>query len=119
MTSSSSSVQQAKRALGDRLRELRLGAGLSGRDLGRLAGWHSSKVSKIEYGKQTPSPDDIRIWCKHSDAEQQTTDLIASLHAVEGMFVEWQRMERTGLRRAQEMVTPLFERTKLFRAYDS
>jgi transcriptional regulator with XRE-family HTH domain len=45
MPSSSSSVQQAKQALGDRLRELRLSAGLTGRDLGRLAGWHSSKIS--------------------------------------------------------------------------
>jgi hypothetical protein len=43
----------------------------------------------------------------------QTADLIASLHAVEGMFVEWRRLERTGLRRAQEAVAPLFERKAL------
>jgi transcriptional regulator with XRE-family HTH domain len=119
MPSSSSSVQQAKQALGDRLRELRIAAGLTGRDLGRLAGWHSSKVSKIEYGKQTPSPEDIRVWCKYCDAEDDAADLVASLRAVEGMFVEWQRIERTGLRRAQEMVAPLLERTRLFRIYDS
>jgi hypothetical protein len=35
------------------------------------------------------------------------------------MFVEWRRMERTGLRRAQEGVLPLWERTRLFRAYSS
>lgn len=33
------------------------------------------------------------------------------------MFVEWRRMERTGLRRAQESVLPLYERTTRFRAY--
>ncbi len=44
---------------------------------------------------------------------------IASLHAMEGMFIEWRRMERTGLRRAQESVAPLFERTRRFLAYDS
>ena len=35
------------------------------------------------------------------------------------MFIEWRRMERTGLRRAQEAVLPLWERTRLFRAYSS
>jgi transcriptional regulator with XRE-family HTH domain len=119
MPTTSSSVQEAKRALGDRLRELRLAAGLTGRDLGRLADWHSSKVSKIEYGKQSPTPDDIRVWCKHCDAEDQAVDLIASLRAVEGMFIEWQRMERAGLRRAQEAASALFESTRHFRAYDS
>jgi hypothetical protein len=49
----------------------------------------------------------------------QASDLIATLHMVEGMFVDWQRLERTGLRRAQEIATPLFERARYFRAYDS
>ena len=35
------------------------------------------------------------------------------------MFVEWQRMERTGLRRAQEAVLPLWQRTRVFLAYSS
>jgi hypothetical protein len=35
------------------------------------------------------------------------------------MFVEWRRMERTGLKRAQEAVLPLWERTKIFQAYSS
>lgn len=33
------------------------------------------------------------------------------------MWVQWHRMERTGLRRAQESVLPLYERTTRFRAY--
>lgn len=33
------------------------------------------------------------------------------------MFIEWRRMERTGLRRAQEAVLPLYERTRHFRVY--
>lgn len=114
----SSSAQEALRSLGVRLREVRLAAGLSGRDIGRLTGWHSSKVSKIEYGRQTPSLDDIRLWCKHCQATDQEADLIASLHAVEGMFIEWRRMERTGLRVAQEAQRPLWERTRTFRIYN-
>jgi transcriptional regulator with XRE-family HTH domain len=117
--SPSSSAQQALEALGARLREIRTDAGLTGRDLGRLAGWHSSKISKIEYGKQTPSAEDIRAWCAHCDASDQAADLIASLRAAEGMFVEWRRMERTGLRLAQESVLPLWERTQRFRIYSS
>lgn len=47
------------------MREIRNGARLSGRDLGRMAGWHSSKISKIEHGRQAPSIDDIHAWCGH------------------------------------------------------
>jgi transcriptional regulator with XRE-family HTH domain len=115
--SPSSSAQQALEALGARLREARVDARLTGRDLGRLTGWHSSKVSRIEHGKQTPSADDIEAWCQHCDAVDQTADLIASLRAAEGMFVEWRRMERTGLRLAQESVITLWERTHRFRIY--
>ncbi|MEV6922912.1 helix-turn-helix transcriptional regulator [Dactylosporangium sp. NPDC051485] len=119
MPSPSSSVQQAKQALGSRLREIRNDAGLTGRRLADLAGWHRTKVSKIEHGTTTPTPDDIRVWCVHCTATDQSADLIASLKAVEGMFVEWRRLERTGLRLAQESVTPLFDRTRIFRAYES
>ena len=41
----------------------------------------------------------------------------ASLHAAEGMWIEWRRMERSGLRRAQEARLPLYERTRQFRPY--
>jgi transcriptional regulator with XRE-family HTH domain len=119
MGSPSSSAQQARQALGNRLREIRTDAGLTGRDLAALAGWHSSKVSKIEFGKQNATPDDIRVWCRHAGATAQTDDLLASLRAVDDMFVEWHRMERTGLRAAQEAVVPLWERTRRFRIYSS
>ena len=116
---SSSSAQQALEALGLRLREIRIDAKLTGRDLGRCAGWHSSKVSRIEHGKQAPSIEDINAWCEHCGVLAEASDLIASLRAVEGMFVDWERLERGGLRRAQKAATPLFERTRQFRAYDS
>jgi hypothetical protein len=82
-------------------------------------GRHSSKISRIEHGTVTPSAADIQAWCEHCRATDHTADLIASLRAVESMFVEWQRMERTGLRMAQESVLPLWERTRRFRAYSS
>jgi transcriptional regulator with XRE-family HTH domain len=119
VASPSSSAQQALEALGSRLREIRLDAGLTGVGLGRLAGWHSSKVSRIEHAKQTPTAEDITAWCKHCQVVDRAAELIASLRAAEGMFVEWQRMERTGLRIAQESVVPLWERTRRFRIYSS
>jgi transcriptional regulator with XRE-family HTH domain len=119
VSSSSSSAQQARQALGARLREIRAEAGLTARDLGRLMGRHSSKISRIEHGSATPTPADIRAWLEHCQAQDQEADLIASLHAIEGMFIEWHRMERTGLKDAQELVVPLWERTRQFRAYSS
>lgn len=98
---------------------IRLDAGLSGRDLARLMNCHSSKVSRIEHAKQIPSVHDIEQWCAHGRARDDAPDLVASMRAFEGMFVEWRRMERTGLRRAQEAVLPLWERTRRFRIYSS
>lgn len=119
MSNPSSSAQQALEALGSRLREIRANAGLNGLALARLAGWHSSKVSKIEYGKQAPTADDIRAWCAGCSATDQSPDLIASLRAVEGMFVEWRRLERSGFQVFNRSLQPLWERTRQFRIYHS
>ncbi|MBO0881650.1 MAG: helix-turn-helix transcriptional regulator, partial [Mycobacterium sp.] len=62
-----------------RLRELRLGAGLTGRKLAQLCGWSESKISKIEYGRQTPSEADVKAWCRHTDSMDQLRDLVATL----------------------------------------
>ncbi|MFE4329007.1 helix-turn-helix domain-containing protein [Streptomyces sp. NPDC056831] len=117
--SASSSVQQARRVLADRLGEMRRDAGLSGKDLAERLGWYPSKISRIENARTAPSADDIRAWCRECEAEDQTADLVRSLRAVEGMFVEWRRMERAGLRQAQLAMRPIFERTARFRAYSS
>ncbi len=92
---------------------------MDGKQLALLCGWHPSKVSRISTAKTSPSAEDILAWCRACNREDQAADLVASLRAVEGMWVEWRRMERAGLRRAQEAVLPLFERTSLFRSYSS
>jgi transcriptional regulator with XRE-family HTH domain len=116
---SSSSAWQARQALGARLGEIRKDAGLTGRALALLCGWHESKVSRIEHARTAPSADDIRAWCENCGTPGEIDDLITFLRTVEDMFVEWRRMERTGLKRAQEAVLPLWERTRIFRAYSS
>ncbi|MEW9520818.1 helix-turn-helix domain-containing protein [Streptomyces tubercidicus] len=117
--SSSSSVQAARKVLADRLREIFRDAGLEGKQLAAACGWHPSKVSRIATAKTSPSADDIVAWCQACGAEEQAQDLIASLRAVEGMWIDWRRMERTGLKRAQEEQLPLFTRTRWFRSYAS
>lgn len=114
----SSKVHQAREALGVRLRDLRRDARLTGRRLAALAGWHSSKVSKIEYGKQTPSEEDIRSWCFHCDVPDQTDDLVATLRDIESMYVDWRRRLRTGTRRRQEKSLALEAETRLMRWYE-
>jgi transcriptional regulator with XRE-family HTH domain len=113
-----SSVHQAREALGHRLRDIRRDAGLTGRRLAALAGWHSSKVSKIEYGKQAPSEDDIRVWCHHADAREQVPDLIATIRHIEARYVEWRRMLGTGTRRRQQASRTLEAKTRLMRWYE-
>lgn len=119
MASPSSSVQVARRALGQRLREIRKDSGLTGRELAKRAGWHESKTSRLEHGRTPPSDADIRAWTRICGATGQAPDLIATARGIDGQYVEWRRMEQAGLKRAQESVRPLFERTRRFRTYQS
>jgi len=107
-----------KLPLGRRLRELRLDAELTGRQLATLAGWQSSKVSKIEYGKQTPTDADIRAWCQHCGAKKQVTDLIATLRNVEAAYLEYKRIMAAGLRHPQQTRAKLENATRHTRWYE-
>lgn len=119
MPAASSSVQRARQVLADRLAELRADARLTGRGLAGRCGWHASKVSRIENAVTPPSAEDIGLWARHCGAAEQIPDLVASLRAVEGMWIEWRRMEHAGLRQAQAARLPLYERTRNFRSYSS
>jgi transcriptional regulator with XRE-family HTH domain len=111
--------QQAREALGARLREIRQDAGLTARALATLAGWHFTKVSKLEHGTRRPSHDDIRAWCRHCHAEDQVTDLIATARSIDAMYTEWRRQMRAGMKHFQDSWRPLYEQTLLFRVYET
>ena len=117
--SPSSSVQRARQELAERLRDIRLDAGLTGRALSAAAGWHEAKTSRIESAKQAPSDADIQAWCQVCGAPSQAPDLIAASRAADSMYVEWRRLHRTGLRRTQQTRLPLYERTRVFKVYCS
>jgi transcriptional regulator with XRE-family HTH domain len=118
-SSSTSSAQAALQSLAARLRELRLDAGLNGRELAARCGWSESKRSRIEGAKRRPSDADIRAWCHACDAAEHIADLVAANRQMEAMYLQWRQQTRTGLRRVQEAAVPLYERTRLFRVYSS
>ena len=111
-------TQQSREAFGNRLREIRLDAGLTGRQLAELTGFHFTKISRVEHGDQNLSEADIRAWCTACGAQEQVPDLIAEARAVKSMYREWKRQARTGLRRFEEHIEPLYERTRLFRVHE-
>lgn len=111
------SVRDAREALGQQLREIRRRAGVSGRELARVSGWHESKVSKIEYGRVKPSDADIRAYCQHTGANDQLSDLLATVHNIDAAYMEYRRQHAAGLRRGQTKSVKLAERSKMVRIY--
>ncbi|MFC5185385.1 helix-turn-helix domain-containing protein [Actinomadura harenae] len=109
----------AKKAFGVRLRDLRLDASLSGVALAKRCGWHKTKISKIEHGKQTPSEPDIRAWATACDAQGQIPELVAAHRDVEQMWLEYRRELRAGQKHIQLRSMALYEQTKLLRAYEA
>jgi transcriptional regulator with XRE-family HTH domain len=112
-------VQEARRALGLRLREHRKTAGLTGRQLADRLAWPSSKISKLETGRQTPTDRDILAWTAATGASQVADELLVSLHTLESRHAEWRRQLQTGLRHHQTELDDLFEKTKVFRVLET
>jgi transcriptional regulator with XRE-family HTH domain len=119
MTSGTTSVDEARSALGKRLRELRVSAGLSGKQLAESLSWAGSKVSKIENGKQTPTENDIRAWTGATQNEEQTTSLLATLHNLELQHAEWQRVLKAGMSSHQLTLSQMDEKTRFYRSFEN
>ncbi|WP_239124581.1 Scr1 family TA system antitoxin-like transcriptional regulator, partial [Rhizocola hellebori] len=111
-------ARAAREAFAARLRGIREEAGLTGRALAALAGWHASKVSKIEHCIRPPGTEDVRAWAVHCGASDQLPDLLAALRAVESLYVEFRGRERGGFRQMHADRVPLYERTQQFRIYE-
>lgn len=119
MSSGTTSVDEARNALGKRLRELRTSADLSGRQLAESLSWVGSKVSKIENGKQTPTDDDIHAWTRATKAEDQAASLLAALNNLEQQHAEWQRVLKSGLKAHQLTLSQTDEKTKFYRSFEN
>jgi len=110
-------VDQARQALANRLRDLRTGARLTGRELAALAGWHYTKVSKIEHGTTMPSEADLELWCFHCHAESEYSDLAAMARGIERMYRELRRLFRSGTAQYQKAVLREEADARLYRSF--
>ncbi|MFJ6697503.1 helix-turn-helix domain-containing protein [Streptomyces sp. NPDC091272] len=114
----STEAQGQREALGARLRGFRKDAGFSsGRAFAAVTGWHESKVSRIEHGRQKPSDDDLRVWCEATGQADQFEDLIGALRHIDELWMEWRRHLGEGATARQQKALPVYERTKLFRIW--
>jgi transcriptional regulator with XRE-family HTH domain len=110
--------QPAIEALGIRLRDLRRDAGLTGRQLAAECGWSPSKVTKIEYGRQTPTESDVRDWCIACGCPSEIPDLIAVLRSIAAQFMDWRRSLKMGTKHRQRANVEAYEKTTLFRVWE-
>jgi transcriptional regulator with XRE-family HTH domain len=110
-------VQQARQALASRLRELRTDERLTGRELAALAGWHYTKISKIEHGTTMPSESDLELWCFHCRAESEYPELVAMARGIERMYRELRRLFRTGTAQYQKTVLQEEADVRVYRSF--
>ncbi|MFE1595073.1 helix-turn-helix domain-containing protein [Nocardia sp. NPDC058705] len=108
-------VEQARVTLGARLRELRKAANLTGRDLASRAGWHPSKVTRLEQGSKMATENEIRVWCALTDAPAQVPVLIASARNIDAEYQSWRRQTS---RKLQQSTGELEANAELIRGYD-
>lgn len=114
----STDFQQARVALGMRLRELRTEGGLTGRQLAGHLGWTQSKVSKLETGRQTATHDDLNAWALGVGQPQVAPELGSRLRAFESQSRSWRRQLAAGHRPVQDRLTVEYERSTIMRAWE-
>jgi transcriptional regulator with XRE-family HTH domain len=117
----STDYQQAREALGARLRELRLSAAggrLTGPQLAQRLGWPHSKVYKLEGGRQTASSDDLRAWAEAVGQQDITDELLARLRGFESHIRSWRRQLAAGHRPVQDVWNIEVDRSEVIYAWE-
>ncbi|WP_435279393.1 helix-turn-helix domain-containing protein [Streptomyces sp. 1222.5] len=112
--------QTAREALGARLRDLRTEAGLEGKDLAARLGWQTSKVSRMQNGKQTPTREDLSAWARaleRPDVEPELHGLLAGLD-MKQRNRSWRKQLAGGHRGRQEIAVRQTEATSLIRGLE-
>jgi transcriptional regulator with XRE-family HTH domain len=118
----STDYQQAREALGIRLRELRLsapGGRLTGAQLAEQHGWNKSKVSRLENGRQTPTPDDLRLWADGTGQPEAYDELAARLRGFESHIRSWRRQLASGHKAVQDTHLSAHTDATLFRGWET
>ncbi|MEU9747144.1 helix-turn-helix domain-containing protein [Streptomyces niveus] len=97
----STDFQQAREALGARLRELRTEVGLNGKDMAARLSWQRSKVSRLENGRQTATEADVEAWANAVNPAA-VSELKGRLRGLETSYRSWKRQLAAGHRAVQE-----------------
>lgn len=107
-----------RRHLAEELRRLRLGAGLTGAELGQAIDASQSKISKIENAQQSVRVDDVDAWVRACGAdEERRQELLRLAEDVLTRTSSWRRVLSGGLRAAQLQVADLERRATRIRQY--
>ncbi|MFF9899323.1 helix-turn-helix domain-containing protein [Streptomyces longispororuber] len=120
----STDYQQARRALGVRLRELRYSSPdgrLTGTQLAeRLGpGWNKVKISRLENGKQTPTSDDLQAWAQGTGQPETYDELLKQLRGFECRIRSWPRQLSSGHRPVQDAATLEDERSRVLTIWEN
>ena len=118
----STDYQQARETLGRRLRELRLsapGERLTGTGLAARLGWPQPKVSKLENGRQTATPEDLRRWAEATGQPDAYGELLARLRGFESHIRSWRRQLASGHRPVQDAHNDAQAQASVLHAWES
>lgn len=105
-----SDFEARRMAFGHRLRDLRQQGGFTGRQLANALGprWPQSKVSKVETGRQTATPDDLNDWFAVVDVPHDLAEgLRDELKELRGEEIAWRQQLREGHRHRQAEIREL------------
>ncbi|MFF7352177.1 helix-turn-helix domain-containing protein [Streptomyces filipinensis] len=117
----STDFQQAREALGVRLRELRLyapGGRLTGTQLAQRLGWPHSKIYKLENGQQTATTEDLRAWADGVGQAEAFDELDARLKGFESHIRSWRRQLAAGHRPVQDSWNTEVDRSRAIYAWE-
>ncbi|MDX6742499.1 DUF5753 domain-containing protein [Actinocorallia sp. A-T 12471] len=110
-------ADEASKILASQLRQLLSQSHHTVTSLAAEVGWVKSKVSKIQNCRQVPTEEDIRVWCQATGNPDQIPELIAAARNLDGLYIQWRRMEQGGLRPVQTSFHTLYEDTREFRIF--
>ncbi|MBT2471571.1 helix-turn-helix transcriptional regulator [Streptomyces sp. ISL-66] len=114
--------QKAREVLGLRLRELRESSPegrITGTALAERLGWGQSKISKLENGRQTATPDDLRQWAEATGRPEAYAELHGRLKSLESQIRSWRRQLAAGHRPVQETWNALVADTRVMHVWEN
>lgn len=117
----STDYQQAREALGTRLRELRISrpeGKLTGPQLAGRLGWPHSKIYKLEGGKQTATREDLRALADAIGRPDAFGELAARLAGFETQIQSWRRQLAEGHQPVQDRWNAEVDRATVICAWE-